>query len=56
MKKAYYKVSLKVHPDKVAGKNKAAATEKFQLLSKLYTILSDEKRRQIYDKTGKQVD
>ena len=52
MKKAYYKLSLKVHPDKVSDDDKEQATEKFQLLSKLYQILSDEKKRKVYDKTG----
>lgn len=52
MKKAYYKLSLKVHPDKVADAEKEEATEKFQLLSKLYQIISDDKKRKIYDKTG----
>lgn len=53
MKKAYYKVSLKVHPDKVARKDTAIATGKFQMLSMLFKILSDTKKRQVYDKTGK---
>ena len=52
VKKAYYKLSLKVHPDKVSDDEKEQATEKFQLLSKLYQILSDEKKRKVYDKTG----
>lgn len=53
VKKAYYKLALKVHPDKVTGKEKSAATEKFQLLSKLYQVLSNPKKRSVYDKTGK---
>lgn len=52
VKKAYYKLSLKVHPDKVSDDEKEIATEKFQLLSRLYQILSDTKRRKVYDKTG----
>ena len=52
MKKAYYAASLKVHPDKVEEKDKSVATEKFQLLSKLYSLLSDEKKRDVYNKTG----
>ena len=52
VKKAYYKLSLKVHPDKASDDEKEQATEKFQLLSKLYQILSDEKKRKVYDKTG----
>jgi len=52
VKKAFYKQSLKVHPDKVTEVDKSLATQKFQLISKLYQFLSDEKKRDVYDKTG----
>lgn len=52
VKKAYYKQSLKVHPDRVDDENKDVATEKFQTLGKVYTILSDTEKRKIYDETG----
>ena len=53
VKKAYYKQSLKVHPDRVSEEEKENATEKFQTLGKVYSILSDEEKRKIYDETGK---
>ena len=53
MKKAYYKQSLKVHPDRVGEDEKENATEKFQTLGKVYSVLSDKEKRKIYDETGK---
>ncbi|KAI0318940.1 DnaJ-domain-containing protein [Amylostereum chailletii] len=56
IKKAYRKLALVYHPDKHASSNddaKAAASHKFQQIGFAYSVLSDEKRRQRYDKTGK---
>ncbi|KAJ3010141.1 UNVERIFIED_CONTAM: hypothetical protein HDU68_002306 [Siphonaria sp. JEL0065] len=50
IRKAYRKAALKCHPDK-KGDDPVAA-EEFQRLSKAYEVLSDEKKRQIYDKYG----
>ncbi|XP_032784176.2 dnaJ homolog subfamily C member 9 [Daphnia magna] len=52
IKRAYYKKSLKVHPDRVNEDEKENATEKFQTLSKVYSILGDQEKRRIYDETG----
>lgn len=52
IKKAYYKLSLKVHPDRVKENEKAEATEKFKVLSKIYSILSDANKRALYDEQG----
>lgn len=52
LKKAYKKVSLKVHPDRVADDEKELATKKFQVLAKVYYILSDAEKRAVYDETG----
>ena len=53
VKKGYHKVSLKVHPDRVAEEDKEQATLKFQTLGKVYCILSNKERRASYDETGK---
>jgi len=52
VKKGYHKVSLKVHPDRVAEEDKEASTVKFQILGKVYCILSDKEKRAVYDETG----
>jgi len=48
IKKAYRKLALQHHPDK--GGNE----EKFKELQKSYDILSDERKRSIYDQTGQE--
>ena len=56
IKKAYRKLALIYHPDKHASSNEeaqATAAHKFQQVGFAYAVLSDEKRRQRYDKTGK---
>ncbi|KAJ3069159.1 hypothetical protein HDU98_007764 [Podochytrium sp. JEL0797] len=50
IRKAYRRAALKCHPDK-KGDDPVAA-DQFQKLSKAYEVLSDEKKRGIYDKYG----
>lgn len=52
IKRGYYKQSLKVHPDRVGEDEKESATEKFQILGKVYNILSDKDKRAVYDESG----
>jgi DnaJ-class molecular chaperone len=47
LKKAYYKLAQKYHPDKSDG-NKAHE-EKFKTINAAYEVLKDENQRQIYD-------
>ena len=47
IKHKYYQLALKYHPDK--NKEKNISTEKFKLLSEAYTILSNPKKRFLYD-------
>lgn len=50
--KAYYKLALKVHPDRVAENEKEAATEKFKVLAKLHQVLTTKEKRALYDEQG----
>ncbi|XP_071561985.1 J domain-containing protein CG6693 isoform X2 [Temnothorax nylanderi] len=52
VKKAYHKLSLLVHPDRVEEDIKAEATEKFKVLGRIHSILSDNEKRKIYDESG----
>ncbi|KAK3006266.1 hypothetical protein RJ639_017466 [Escallonia herrerae] len=50
IKKAYYKLALRLHPDK--NPDDVEAKEKFQQLQKVISILGDEEKRVLYDQTG----
>ena len=50
IKKAYRKLAMKFHPDK--NPNDKKAEEKFKELSEAYEVLSDTKRREMYDQFG----
>lgn len=52
IKKAYRKKALQYHPDRNAGD--AEAEKKFKEVSEAYEVLSDEQKRQMYDRYGKQ--
>ena len=59
VKKAYRRLALKYHPDKHATASddaKKDASIKFQQIGFAYSILSDEKKRKRYDKTGSTAD
>ena len=50
IKKAYRKLAKKYHPDSNAGNQ--AAEEKFKEVTEAYDILSDQKKRKLYDQFG----
>ena len=52
VKKAYYRLSLQVHPDRVAESEKEEATEKFKVLTKLNAVLTDSDKKALYDQQG----
>ncbi|KAI1883274.1 hypothetical protein AGOR_G00243520 [Albula goreensis] len=51
IKKAYRKQALKWHPDKNKASN---AEEKFKEIAEAYEVLSDPKKREIYDQYGEE--
>lgn len=54
IKKAYHQLALKYHPDKNTGASKEEAEKKFKQVSEAYDVLSDEKKRKIFDQFGEE--
>jgi len=52
IKKAYRRLALKWHPDKNPD-NKDEADRKFKEISEAYDVLSDKKKREVYDLYGR---
>ncbi len=51
IKKAYRKLAMKFHPDRNQD-NKEASESKFKEINEAYAVLSDEEKRQNYDRFG----
>jgi molecular chaperone DnaJ len=52
VKKAYRKLALRNHPDRVAEDKKKEAEEIFKEIGEAYGVLSDPKKKELYDQYG----
>ena len=53
LKKAWHKLSLKYHPDRLSEDDRVRLGDKMKEINEAYDVLSDPKKRQIYDRFGK---
>lgn len=54
IKKAWHKLSLKYHPDRLSGAEKETGERKMKEINEAYTVLSDPEKRPLYDRFGKE--
>ena len=52
IKKAYRRLAMQYHPDRVAAGDKKAAEEKFKEITEAYEVLRDPEQRAVYDRYG----
>jgi len=52
IKKAYRKLAMKYHPDRVAPEKRKQSEEQFKEISEAYAVLSDQNKRAQYDRFG----
>ena len=52
VKRAYRKLAMQFHPDRVPAGEKAGAEEKFKEVSEAYEVLADDEKRALYDRYG----
>lgn len=52
IKRAYRKLAMQFHPDRVPQEEKADAEERFKQISEAYEVLADGEKRALYDRYG----
>ena len=52
VKRAYRRLAMQFHPDRVPTEQKAEAEERFKDVSEAYEVLADEEKRRLYDESG----
>ncbi len=53
LRKAYRKLALKWHPDRVPPEKKDEAQAKFQDIAEAFEVLTDPEKKRIYDQVNK---
>ncbi|MBI4415971.1 MAG: molecular chaperone DnaJ [Euryarchaeota archaeon] len=52
IKRAYRRLAMQFHPDRVPAERKKEAEERFKEISEAYEVLADEQKRVLYDRYG----
>lgn len=52
VKKSYYQIAMRMHPDRVSENEKEESSEKFKILTKVHDVLRDSHKRALYDQEG----
>lgn len=52
LKQAYRRLAMKYHPDRATGMDRAEAEQKFKEAKEAYEVLTDARKRSVYDQFG----
>ncbi len=52
LKKSYRRLAMKYHPDRITGSERKNAEQKFKEIKEAYEVLTDSRKRALYDQFG----